>query len=160
MGASRSLEANEGGLTPAQLEAARLLAEGRLRLPEIAKAVDYSENTLWKWRKDAAFQAEVREQIQLREVEVFGAGLARRHNRVRALDRLAQKVEAKLEHKVTIEYAYLYRGLLDDIAREMGHRASRFEIDADIHNTEHVGPPTVLSFEHQESLPTDPNVVG
>jgi DNA-binding CsgD family transcriptional regulator len=46
-------------LTPRQLAAARLLAQG-IKPRDVATHLKITRQGLWKWRRDAAFAAEVR----------------------------------------------------------------------------------------------------
>jgi hypothetical protein len=80
--------------TPANEEAAFLLAEDRLSDQHIAKRTGIDRTTLWRWKADAEFAGRVKQlRDQLRQ-DVFTRGVADKKNRLAALDDKARKIEA------------------------------------------------------------------
>ncbi len=150
----------EGGLTDAQRRAAWLLAEGKLPVQTIADEIDVSRRTLWRWRRTPAFVALVKDYAEQLDAETYGVALARRRNRVHALGRLAVRIESQLETRLSGELIASYRGLLDDIAKELGHRVNKVELDAQIDAHVSVAPPQLIRIRGSEFRPTDRNRDG
>jgi len=93
--------------------------------PKAATWIQMAE--LWNW--DQRAEAWDREQIELMEAIAhteLNEGLSLIHERVRSLKLISRKLELYLldPHNTRLSPGTLeqYRGLLDDIARELGHR--------------------------------------
>ena len=79
----------------------------------------------WKWKERAeAWDAQQREDLECEADQVISDGLALMHERVRLLKKRAEKIDKYLD-KEKKPPSYLieqWRGLLSDIADEMGQR--------------------------------------
>lgn len=81
----------------------------------------------WRWveRADAWDKEEI-QRLKAEEYYEINEGYALVHNRLRSLKNVAEKLDAYIQdpHVTRISPATLeqYRGVLDDIARELGHR--------------------------------------
>lgn len=69
-----------------RLQALQLLAEGALSDEEISARVGVGRATLSRWKTTPAFRAKLIERVAELEEKILEAGVARRANRVRALD--------------------------------------------------------------------------
>lgn len=112
---------------------------------ESAKAADISERTAYRWLEDPVIQEErKRRETVLAEAEqaeiqrILTSGYAAIHNRVQDLDRMARLIEESwhdAEEPEKIVWAWLtpdklreWRGMLDDIAKELGQRVKKQEM--------------------------------
>jgi hypothetical protein len=82
--------------TGARIEAAQLLAEGRLAEAAIAERVGCDRKTLWRWRQDPAFAGRVAEIVGQLGAEALRRGLAVRTQRLAAInDRWAASTRSR-----------------------------------------------------------------
>jgi hypothetical protein len=132
------------------------------------KFVGIGETTAHKWLNDPVFQEErKRRESELAKLEqeeitrILTSGYALMHKRVEALDKLSKKLEAYLEDETKIWLADVkavglervdlltfnsdlikeYRATFDDLAKELGQRVKKQEI-------EHSGLVELLNAEH------------
>lgn len=79
----------------------------------------------WNWKERAeAWDAQRREDMECEAYEVFSSGLALAHERVRSLKKCAERIEKIItrEKKPSSYLLEQWRGLLSDIADELGER--------------------------------------
>ncbi len=101
-------------------KAAGLLAVGRLSVIAVAEEVGVVRETLWLWRQDTRFAAEVKRQRQEIHAEVWGLIRAEREGRVRELDEAADKIKAQWLATGSVVHYREYRETLKQIAIELG----------------------------------------
>lgn len=70
-----------------QLEAAALLADGRMSIPEVANKVGVSEKTIDRWAKLPTFQEAKRKILDEAERRIMSTGIASKVRRVQAMNR-------------------------------------------------------------------------
>ncbi len=137
------MQRNATMLTAWQQRAAELLADDELTDVEIAARVGLKDRTqLWRWKRQPAFAAYVEALREAFRRRMLTEGIADKARRVRALNGAAEALFAELEaddytltmRKVgrggaVVEYTTFdaprvrqFRGLLEDIAAEMGDR--------------------------------------
>lgn len=129
---------------------------------DAAKAAGVGERTAHRWiAEDLLFQAErTRREAALQQEEqaaierILTTGYAAVHERVKALDHMARELEKPYTSQETgrvyelrnsPEHVREWRGCLDDIAKELGQRVKRQEI-------EHSGLVDLLNSEHAALL--------
>jgi hypothetical protein len=83
--------------TGARIEAAQLLAEGRLAEAAIAERVGCDRKTLWRWRQDPAFAGRVAEIVGQLGAEALRRGLAVRTQRLAAINDRWERMRLVLE---------------------------------------------------------------
>lgn len=125
-----------------------------------AKSADVGERTARRWLTDVTFKAErTRREAEIQQAEqaeierILTTGYAAIHKRVEALDKLAREMElpytsseGKVYHlRNSPDHVKEWRGLLDDIAKELGQRVKKQEI-------EHSGLVDLLNSEHASLL--------
>lgn len=126
-------------LTTRQEEAALLVAEDEQPDAEIAAGVRVKRMTLHRWKQQPEFAERVREHRARFRLKVMSEGFADRAERVRALNTVATALLTQIseaEYQAVIGLTddgepikafdrgrvREFRGLLDDIAKEMGDR--------------------------------------
>ena len=127
---------------------------------DAAKVAGVTDQTAHRWLKDPTFKAEkARREAELQQAEqaeierILTSGYAAIHNRVQSLDKLAREMEAEYTSVKGKKYGLRnspdhireWRGLLDDIAKELGQRVKKTEI-------EHSGLVELLNAEHASLL--------
>lgn len=117
-------------LSGQQERAARLVAIGGKGVEEIATELGVGRRTLWKWSKLPEFKARVRHIDAELDAEVYRTGLAKRRNRLDALDELAGKLKAAIGRSAKPNPALVaqYLRTLEQIAREMGQWTERLDM--------------------------------
>ena len=80
-------------------EAAKLLADGKLTDQEIAETVGVVRSTLWRWRQNPEFAAEVDTQLAAFRAEVRRRGIADRERRVRAINDRWNRLQRIIEER-------------------------------------------------------------
>lgn len=151
--------AENGGLSRNQERFLQALLLGQ-KVGEAATFAGVSERTATRWMQDSLLQSErTRREQELAEAEqaeiqrILTSGYAAVHNRVQALDQLARDLEKPYTSKTGKVYRLAdnpekvreWRACLDDIAKELGQRVRRQEI-------EHGGLVEVLAAEHVSLL--------
>jgi hypothetical protein len=135
-------------LTEAQREATWLLAEGRLLPGMVGVRVGVARVTVWRGGLLPAFAALVQDYTAQLDAETYGVALARKQNWVIALGRLAERIERRLDTRLSGESITAYRGVLDDIAKELGDRAQKVNLEATVDVRT---PATTVIFHLQKS---------
>lgn len=113
-----------------------------------AKHAGINETTAHRWLKDPVIQAErTRREAALAEVEkaeierIMTSGYAAVHHRIEALDRLARQMEEPYVNELNGRVYHLrnspehireWRGLLSDIADELGQRIKQIKQDSKV----------------------------
>lgn len=134
-------------LTPRQETTALLVAEDEITDVEITAKVGISERTLNRWKRLPAVAARIAEHRQRFRDRVLEEGFADRIERVRLLNRMARDLDGqlvaggyeRLEIAVgkgePVQYRVFdqgrvsaVRGILDDIAKELGERKQVSEV--------------------------------
>jgi transposase-like protein len=127
--------------TPEREQAVQLVFEGRLRQPQIAERCRISERTLRYWIDNPEFQQRLE---SLRTDITKSAVYADKLRRILALDQMAESARQAYEERTWIkevrptpqggfatnerynsEAFREFRGALDDIAKELGHRVNK-----------------------------------
>ena len=128
-------------LSEKQLEAVQLVVLDRwnpkLVNDKIAKTVGVEKSTVFRWRKDPEFDAELQKQLERDRQDFDEVPLAWRKNRVLALERLYDKID---DQRVSLKIK-----VLKEIREEVGDH--RIQID---HTVEVKGinlPPRAESYE-------------
>jgi len=128
-------------LSEKQLEAVQLVVLDRwnpkLVNDKIAKVVGVEKSTVFRWRKDPEFDAELQKELERDRQDFDEVPLAWRKNRVLALERLYDKIE---DQRVSLKIK-----VLKEIREEVGDH--RIQID---HTVEVKGinlPPRAESYE-------------
>jgi hypothetical protein len=113
---------------------------------ESAKFAEISEPTATRWMRDPLIQAEKKRredelaaQEQAEIQRILTTGYAAIHNRVKDLDRMAHLIEQSWHNTqepekivwqwMTPDKLREWRGMLDDIAKELGQRVKKQEIE-------------------------------
>jgi hypothetical protein len=142
------VSANGSALSVREAQAARLVAEDTLTDTQIATTVGVAQRTLERWKKRPPFLARIAEHQDAFKDAALAEGFADKRARIKVLNGTAQdiarwlaendyereevKVAANgeaISYKVFDHARYSQlRGALDDIAKEMGDRATRTEI--------------------------------
>ena len=143
-------------LTDRQLEAVQLVVLDRwnpkLVNDKIAKTVGVEKSPVFRWRKDPEFDAELQKQLERDRQDFDEVPLAWRKNRVLALERLYDKIDAQ---RISLKLK-----VLKEIREEVGDH--RVQID---HTVEIKGinlPPRAESYEEwvaQNRQMTDANLI-
>lgn len=136
-------------LSDNQIAAARLTAEDELSDEEIATQCGITRKSLWSWRQRPEFQALVSEHREAFLNRSLEEGFADKRKRLKVLNALSTGVLAELaapggfsreEVKIAANGEHIsyqvhdkakfdtIRGLLDDIAKEMGDRKTVAEV--------------------------------
>lgn len=136
-------------LTIRQERAALLVAEDALTDEAIVAEVGITRDTLHRWKKQTAFAAAVSAHIEAFKDRALSEGFADKRERLRVLNMLSTGVLAELaevggfsreEVKIAANGEHVsyqvhdkakfdtMRGLLDDIAKEMGDRKTVAEV--------------------------------
>ena len=128
-------------LSEKQLEAVQLVVLDRwnpkLVNDKIAKTVGVEKSTVYRWRKDPEFDAELQKQLERDRQDFDMVPLAWRKNRVLALERLYDKID---DQRVSLKIK-----VLKEIREEVGDH--RIQVD---HTVEVKGinlPPRAESYE-------------
>lgn len=111
----------------------RLREKGVISERDNAPALWNDKAKLWNWReRAAAWDAYTLEQVEERSEKVYNEGLSLVHERVDHLKQLATKLERYLlDPRTTRLSPHLieqYRGVLDDIAKELNQRVKETRI--------------------------------
>jgi hypothetical protein len=86
-----------------RLKAVQLLAEGVASDEEIGEQISIGRTTLHRWKLHPAFQAKLAEAIAEIEARIFSRGIARRLNRVKALDKRWDKLQQVIKERAASE---------------------------------------------------------
>ena len=146
------IESKRVRLLPRQERVAQLLAEGKLTDRQIARQQRVSLSTLWEWQQRPEFAAAVSEHRQALRHAIMTSGLADKVARVDLLNAMAQDIMRQLrdndyqreEVKLAANGEHLsyqvfdkarvdsLRGLLDDLAAEVGDRQKTVNVHTTI----------------------------
>lgn len=85
-------------------EAARLLAENDLAEHEIADRLGITRQTLWRWKQDSAFAAQVGDNIGQIQAAMMRHAIAKKHRRLAILDDLHDKLLTVIDERAA-DYA-------------------------------------------------------
>lgn len=131
--------------TPQQLLALTLVFEGRLSQAKIAKKCDVSPRTIAYWIEHEAFQQRLEAMRADLEESLVGVAYTGKRQRIVALSLMAESAREEYEERPWLkevrptpngditneafnEGAFAaFRGALDDIAKELGHRKPQIE---------------------------------
>ena len=120
--------------TEQKRQAAGLVAESNLPFAEIAERVGVARETVWKWRRQPAFQEAVAEIETELDRDALNLAITRRRSRLEGYDRRREKalavIQARAEH-----YAREYpdvpggnTGLLAPIVKSIGGGAAAYHV--------------------------------
>lgn len=145
----------ESPLTKKQEDAARLVAEDGQTDQAIADSLGIHRDTLEKWKRRPEFAVRVQQHKENFKDRALSEGFADKRERLRVLNMLSTGVLSELavvggfsreEVKIAANGEHVsyqvhdkakfdtMRGLLDDIAKEMGDRQSKVELSGDAEN--------------------------
>lgn len=114
--------------------AARLQAESGMGTDAIAAETGISPVTLWRWNKDPAFRERVRQINAELDQEAYRTFLARKRNRVVKLAEMANLIEDRIRKNAKSSPMLVreWRGLYEQIARELGQWSDKFEVSGEV----------------------------
>lgn len=119
-------------MTPQRIRAAILIAEDELSMVEIAAAVGVTDRSLRRWQEYPEFAAKVTEHLAELESAMQRFSIAKRRNRVRALDDRWQRMQrliAARSEELAEQVAGGETGLLVHQERAIGTGANQQIID-------------------------------
>lgn len=162
-------------LSPRQKLAAPLVAADELTDEQIAVEIGITKRTLTNWKQDEAFLSVVDEHIQRFERQIFQSAFARKARRVQALNAVAVDVLRDLrdgDYRAVIgvtaggleiegfdeRRVRQFRGVLDDIASEMGERQAKNNSAANgvvvkVYTDVRLGGPSALEADWHDAPP-------
>lgn len=166
---------NVSVLSTRQRDAAALLAVDELTDEQIAEKIGVNRRTLQRWKDDETFVALVDEHMRRFERQIFRAAFARKARRVQALNAVAidvlkdlQEGDYKAVIGVTADGLEIegfderrvrqFRGVLDDIASEMGERQAKNNspgggVVVKVYTDVRLGGPSALEAEWHDAPP-------
>jgi len=119
-------------LSPQREKAARLVAIGGQSVEEIAAEVGVTRQAVWRWQQLPEFKVRVRLVEAELDAEVYRTGLAKRRNRVTALDALATRLKRAVSvPKPNPALVREYRETLRQIAQELGQLTHRVDMSVE-----------------------------
>ena len=140
---------NAEGLSPVHLRAIRLLLEGDKPLKTIAAELGLTPDAFREMRRKRGFAEEYRRQLARLEVECFDFPIARRVERIAALNTAWLQVREELAKRKSprVDLTYAMVNLQQAAAKEMGQDIQRVELAGRFEITEQI---QVIRFESIE----------
>ena len=136
-----------------KLRAAELLAQGELTIQEVVNQVGAAYTTVYNWRQAPEFAAKVAELEAGVMADLRVAGIAKKLNRLRLLDKASAKLWKALEHcepepKMMVMFAEL-RDTAKQAAQELGEWSEKQAIE---HTGKDGGPIETEIYDHDGDM--------